>query len=268
MPSGIGDYRIVSKVGRTRLAVVYAAEHTQLRRPVAIKVLAPEAGHAGYAFLHEARVLDRLRHPAIPRVYDCGTHEGAPWFATDLFAGRSLARVIADGARIEVACILRDLSAILLHAERHGIALRSLTADRVACVGDARGIALAITAWHDARAIADAPADLAGSVHALGVIAFQSLTGVMAHAASTLASLTTSVSVAAYAPSAAPRVAWLIDRMLSRDPRDRPSLAEVHAQACRILDTQHAPVVLDEVDDIVELDDIDEVTRIDIAVAG
>ncbi len=259
MGSGIGDYRIVSKVGRTRLAVVYAAEHVQLRRPVALKVLAPEASHASYAFLHEARSLDRLRHPAIPRVYDCGTHGGAPWFATDLAPGRTLARVIADGARIDVACILRDLSAILQHAEHRGIALRGLTSDRVACVGDHRGIALAITDWHDARAIADSPADVAGSVHALGVIAFQTLTGVMAHAASTLATLAGTDSVAAYAPRAPARVAWLVDRMLARDSRDRPSLAEVHAQATRILAMERAPV-------IAELDDSDEVTRIDIAI--
>jgi serine/threonine protein kinase len=260
MGRGIGDYRITRKIGRTRLAVVYAAEHAQLRRPVAIKVLAPEAGHAAYAFLHEARVLDRMRHPAIPRVYDCGTHEGAPWFATDLFAGHSLARVIAEGARIEVACVLRDLSAILLHAERHGVALRALTSDRVACVGDARGIALCITEWHDARAIADAPSDLAASVHALGVIAFQTLTGVMAHASTTLATLTGSASVADYAPRTSSRISWLIDRMLSRDPRDRPTLGEVHAQAARILEGARLPLP--------EVDATDEVTRIDIAIAG
>ena len=256
MGRGIGDYRIVSTLGRTRLAVVYAAEHVQLRRPVAIKVLAPEAAHASDAFLHEARILDRLRHPAIPRVCDAGTHEGAPWFATDLFGGRSLAKVIADGARIEVACILRDLSAILLHAERRGIALRALTADRVACIGNAGGIALCITDWHDARLVADAPADLAGSVHALGVIAFQTLTGVMAHAASTLATLAGGDSVASYAPRAESRVAWLVDRMLARESRDRPTLAEIHAQSCRIVETQRAPVI----------EDLDEVTRIDFAI--
>jgi serine/threonine protein kinase len=255
MGRGIGDYRIVEKLGRTRLAVVYAAEHIQLRRPVAIKILAPEAGHAAYAFLHEARVLDRLRHPAIPRVYDGGTHEGAPWFATDRFAGRSLAQVIADGARIEVACILRDLSAILLHAERRGIALRSLTADRIACIGDSRGIALAITDWHDARSLVDAPGDPAASVHALGVIAFSTLTGVMAHAASTLATLAGAGSVADYAVRTPTRVAWLVDRMLSRDSRDRPTLAEVHAQASRMLESERLPLP----------EYTDPVTRIDVA---
>jgi hypothetical protein len=257
---GMADYRIVSRIGRTRLAVIYAAEHTQLRRPAALKLLAPEAGHAAYAFLHEARVLDRMRHPAIPRVYDCGTHEGAPWFATDLFAGRTLARVIAEGARIDIACVLRDLSAILLHAERHGIALRGLTSDRIACVGDARGIALCITEWHDARAIADAPADIAASVHALGVIAFQTLTGVMAHAATTLATLAGADSVAAYAPRTPARITWLVDRMLSNNPRDRPTLAEVHAQASRILEAANARMP--------ETEYTDEVTRIDIAIAG
>jgi hypothetical protein len=209
----------------------------------------------------EARILDRLDHPCIPHVID----RGPGYFATNLLTGRTLAQVIADGARIDVACVLRDLSSILLHAEQRGVALRALTADRVACVGDERGVALCIPDWHDARRLEHAHGDVAASVHALGLIAFQILTGVMAHAPATLATLATSASVADYLPRTPARIAWLVDRMLARDPMDRPSLAEIHEQASRILAT--VPVVPRRAR--IEMPhDTDEVTRIDIAIAG
>lgn len=249
----LADYRIVRPLRRTSLTTVHEASHR--RGPVALVVSrAPTR-----AFLAEARILDRLDHPCVPRVVD----RGVDYFATDLLTGRTLAQVIGDGARIDVAGVLRDLASILRHAQQRGVALRALTADRVTCVGDSRGVALCVADWHDARYVADAPADVAGSVHALGLIAFQLLTGVMAHAPATLATLATSASVADYLPRTPARVAWLVDRMLARDPLDRPSLAEVHEQAIRILDT--TPFVPRR--PRLEVD-LDEATRIDIAIAG
>jgi hypothetical protein len=146
----------------------------------------------------------------------------------------TLADAIAAGARIDVAHVLRDLSAILLGAQRGGHALRRLTADRVLCIGDARGVVLTIDSWHDARPIANAPADVGASVHALGMIAIQIATGVMPYAATTLATLGRTSSLATQARLPA-RLAWLVDRMLARDPADRPSLAEIHEQTTKLL---------------------------------
>ena len=151
----------------------------------------------------------------------------------------TLADAIAAGARIDALHVIRDLSAILLRAERSGYALRRLTADRVICIGDARGVLLQIDSWHDARAIANAPADVPASVHALGLIAFQVLTGVMPYAAATLAPYARRVGEHANVPA---RVAWLVDRMLARDPSDRPSIAEVYTAAHRMLEADQVAV--------------------------
>jgi hypothetical protein len=181
----------------------------------------------------------------------------------------SLADAIAAGARIDVAHVLRDLSAILLRAERGGYALRKLTAARVLCIGDARGVALAIDSWHDARLVANAPADVAASVHALGVIALQIATGVMPYAATTVAAVA-GASIARYTKLPA-RLAWLVERMLASDPSDRPSLAEVHDQAAKLLAAAvaapAAPKPHPRVRPRVEVPmDFDDVTRIDVAV--
>lgn len=182
----------------------------------------------------------------------------------------TLADAIAAGARIDVAHVLRDLSAILLRAQRGGYALRRLAADRVLCIGDARGVALTIDSWHDARSIANAPADLGASVHALGMIALQIATGVMPYAATTLATLAGTATAHARMPA---RLAWLVERMLARDPADRPSLAEIHALATKLL---AAPVAAPPVhprvrarpsiDAPAELDDTTRIERIEIAV--
>ena len=185
----------------------------------------------------------------------------------------TLADAIAAGARIDALHVIRDLSAILLRAEHSGYALRRLTADRVVCIGDARGVVLAIDSWHDARPIPNAPADLAASVHALGLIAFQTLTGVMPYAASTLAPFARKVGDHARVPA---RIAWLVDRMLARDPSDRPTLAEVYVAAHRMLEppanTAPAPVAAPPKKPhprVVPRTPVDfdaDVTRIDIAV--
>ncbi|MBV8758410.1 MAG: hypothetical protein JO257_14080 [Deltaproteobacteria bacterium] len=179
----------------------------------------------------------------------------------------TLADAIAAGARIDALHVIRDLSAILLRAEHSGYALRRLTADRVICIGDARGVILAIDSWHDARPTANAPADLAASVHALGLIAFQTLTGVMPYAASTLAPFARHVADVTRVPA---KVAWLVDRMLARDPNDRPTLAEVYTAAQRML---AAPVAAAKPHPRVvqratayAIDQTEEVTRIDIAI--
>ena len=186
----------------------------------------------------------------------------------------TLADAIAAGARIDVAHVLRDLSAILLRAQRGGYALRRLTADRVLCIGDARGVALTIDSWHDARAIANAPADLGASVHALGMIALQIATGVMPYAATTLATLASTATAHARMPT---RLAWIVERMLARDPADRPSLVEIHALTTKLLAAPvaapaaapAAPKVHPRVRARPVIDapvDFDDTTRIDLAI--
>ncbi|HUJ62967.1 MAG TPA: hypothetical protein VLX92_30900 [Kofleriaceae bacterium] len=260
-PRRIGDYRIAGEVRRDHRTIVYVADHQALDRQVALRVMTAEAARlprAELGFLNEARVLDRLHHPCVPRVYECGVHAGQAWFATDLVIGPSLAELVAGGARIDVACLLRDLSAILQHAARRGIALRGIAADRVACVAHRGGIVLCIDNWSFARGVLDAPGDVAASVYALGVVAFQAMTGVLAFAASTMASLAGQGSVRSYWPHAPRDVAALLDRMLARDPARRPTLAEVHDAALRLLDGPP----------IAPAPDFDEITHTDIAIAG
>jgi serine/threonine protein kinase len=68
-------YRLLERVARGGMGVVYAAEDEKLQRRVALKVLDVPGteGDLASRLLREARVLARLEHPGIVPVHDVGT---------------------------------------------------------------------------------------------------------------------------------------------------------------------------------------------------
>jgi serine/threonine-protein kinase len=93
-------YRLRGALGRGASSVVYEAEHVDLGRRVAIKVLAPESTDSReftVRFRREARALSRLAHPGLVRVHDFGqTSEGRLYSVMELLEGQSL-RTLLDG---------------------------------------------------------------------------------------------------------------------------------------------------------------------------
>src|SRR5215471_338369 len=99
----VGDrYRIVTRIGVGGMGAVYRAEHTMMRRDLAVKVLLPELGgkeEFARRFEREAESASRLTHPNIISVTDFGrTAGGAPFLVMEFLAGESLSSVIAQGA--------------------------------------------------------------------------------------------------------------------------------------------------------------------------
>jgi serine/threonine protein kinase len=91
-------YKLGRELGRGSTSVVYEAEHLDLGRKVALKVLSPEGGEGGVAefverFRAEARVLSSLSSPALVTVHDFGeTGDGRPYCAMELLSGETLER--------------------------------------------------------------------------------------------------------------------------------------------------------------------------------
>ncbi|RKY18688.1 MAG: hypothetical protein DRQ55_12665 [Planctomycetota bacterium] len=117
MPSRLGDFRILSEIGRGGMGVVYEAEQVSLGRRVALKLLPPALQHDRRLvgrFRREAEAAGRLRHPNIVPVYACGEAGGTPFFAMERVQGTSLAQIIEDrregrdgGAPVEPAAYRR-----------------------------------------------------------------------------------------------------------------------------------------------------------------
>ncbi len=91
-------YRIQRKIGQGSMGAVYEAEHLDLGRHVALKILAPEhATSADYAvrFRREARALSRLSHPNLVVLHDFGqASDGRIYCAMEMLEGQTLDKTL------------------------------------------------------------------------------------------------------------------------------------------------------------------------------
>jgi hypothetical protein len=93
----LGRYRLVRELGRGGMALVWLAQDTELRRPVALKILRPglalERAHVD-RFRREGLAIAKLAHPSIVQIYDVGADKGFHYLAMEYVEGPSLARVL------------------------------------------------------------------------------------------------------------------------------------------------------------------------------
>jgi serine/threonine-protein kinase len=133
-------YRIVNRIGIGGMGAVYRAEHTMMRRDLAIKVLLPElSGKEEFArrFEREAESASRLDHPNIITVTDFGrTAEGSLFLAMEFLAGTSLAAAIAAGPMPvpRALAIMRQILRALDHAHSAGVVHRDLKPENIMLV--------------------------------------------------------------------------------------------------------------------------------------
>jgi serine/threonine protein kinase/formylglycine-generating enzyme required for sulfatase activity len=93
----LGDFAIEREVGRGGMGVVYEARQVSLGRHVALKVLSPALQlqeRALWRFQREARLLARLDHPGIVKVFEAGEADGMPFYAMEFVVGAPLGAVI------------------------------------------------------------------------------------------------------------------------------------------------------------------------------
>jgi len=137
----VGDrYRIVSRIGVGGMGAVYRAEHTMMRRDLAVKVLLPELGgqlEFARRFEREAESASRLTHPNIINVTDFGrAPTGQLFLAMEFLAGDSLSTLIGQGPlpRDRALAIARQMLRGLDHAHGAGVIHRDLKPDNIMLV--------------------------------------------------------------------------------------------------------------------------------------
>ncbi|HEY4055010.1 MAG TPA: serine/threonine-protein kinase [Kofleriaceae bacterium] len=125
------------------MGVVYAAEHTLLGRPAAIKVLLPDYSQKPEIvtrFFNEAKAATAIRHPGIIEIYDFGwSGTGAAFIVMELLIGEPLTTRL-KAARIPWHRALqlgRQIAGALSAAHDTGIVHRDLKPDNVFIVRDA-----------------------------------------------------------------------------------------------------------------------------------
>lgn len=205
-----GKFRVVGPLGQGGMGVVVLAVDERLQRDVAIKLIRPgqtSSDEAHQRFLTEARAMARVRHENVVEIYSFGEMHASPYFVMEYVPGTNVANWLDDGiledrlppidealGYLDQMC--RGLAAIHASGTIHGDLKPSNVllgpASRVAIadmglsrVFDANGTPgehpMAGTPLYMPPEFArtDLPMELLkrGDVYALGVIAFEMLTG-------------------------------------------------------------------------------------------
>ena len=200
--TALGSYRIVEEIGRGGMATVYKAHHPGLDRFVAIKVL-PDffAEDEDYRdrFQQEARSIARLKHPNILNVFDFGQERGITYLVLELVSGGTLSDRLGGQMDLqEVVAFLRPLAGALDHAHSQGVLHRDIKPSNILLHRDgtpvladfglarmaapvkkltASGIVLGTPEYMSPEQAVGGPIGPASDLYALGIVAYEMVTG-------------------------------------------------------------------------------------------
>ncbi len=206
----------------------------RLGRPVAVKLLYPSVGtqpDTRRRFATEARAAAVVNHPHVVAVHDTGVHRGRHYIVLERLPGQNLADVLARSGPLpagQVRAIMRDVLSALGAAHRRGVLHRDVKPAnilftphggvKIADFGVAKSPDTPQTltnrvfgtmAYLPADRIAGRPATPSDDLYALGVVAYEALTGRRAYPQDNIARVGRrdrgGASDAAVGPAARPR---------------------------------------------------------------
>jgi eukaryotic-like serine/threonine-protein kinase len=139
-------FRIVRVLGSGGMGMVFEADHLDLDRRVALKVMVRNVDNnedAVARFLREARAAARLNSPHVAKVLDVGRLEqGAPYLVMELLEGQNLQALIKKRGRIpvtEAVDYLLEACEALAEAHGAGIVHRDIKPANLFLANDAYG---------------------------------------------------------------------------------------------------------------------------------
>jgi len=212
-------YHVLSKLGEGGMGQVYLAEHVRMGRKSALKVMNPamvKDADAISRFNREAANASHLNHPNVADVYDFGeTSDGIIYLAMEFVDGPPLRRLIEEQGPLSpqrASLIVRQTADALAAAHDMGIVHRDLKPDNIMIARDRDGgdvvkvvdFGIAKAADNAAQKVTKtglvvgtpeymSPEQLAGDkldgrsdIYALGLVAFNMLTGKLPFPADTV----------------------------------------------------------------------------------
>ena len=257
----LGEFEIGPELGRGAMAAVFLAREISLDRKVAIKVMSPgllmDEGMAE-RFKREAITIAHLNHPNIVSVHSVRQVAGLHFFVMRHIHGRSLEQVIQRAGRLPipiVRSILYQVGSALTYAHRSRVVHRDIKPANILIDEDGNavvtdfGIAKVAelpSATHPG-ALVGTPAymspeqcsgdDVSGASdqYALGVVAYEMITGVSPFTGSTYTVMQGHMEQAPrplqhHVPECPPELESAVLRMLEKEPSARwPSIADARA---------------------------------------
>jgi serine/threonine-protein kinase len=134
MPAGtqFAGYRITDVIGRGGMSIVYAAEHIQLGRRIALKLMAPHLGgdeSFRERFIRESQIAASLDHPNVVPIYDAGESDGFLYIAMRYVEGIDLRTLFKRQGALGLGqslFLLEQVAGALDAAHEHGLVHRDI----------------------------------------------------------------------------------------------------------------------------------------------
>jgi predicted ATPase len=267
-PPAIPGFEILGERGRGGMGVVCQARDLSLGRLVALKFLAQNATRDSRRlerFRREARAASALNHPAVCTLYHFGEFAGQPYLVLEWIEGQTLRNLIRPNPDLtRLLPIARQIAEALRVAHAAGIVHRDIKPENlmirpdgylkvldfglarlmprgsgtppVVSVADSElGLLLGTASYMSPEQARAQTVGSASDVFSLGIVLYELSTG--QHPFQTGGDVGTLASIVGHEAIAPRRLNSeipellndLILRMLAKDPRDRPTAAEIEA---------------------------------------
>jgi HD-like signal output (HDOD) protein len=262
----IHHYQVANLIGRGAMGIVIKAHDTALDRPVALKLLAPELAdcrEAHQRFALEARYAAAIRHEHVVTIFAVSEVDGIPFLVMEYVAGTSLQDRLDAGEALTVAEIVRvarqtalglaaahDIRVIHRDIKPANILLEENTRRvRITDFGLARamdhdpklsqsGMLIGTPLYMSPEQVDGKPLTPASDLFSLGSVLYTLCTGKPPFSAESLSGLLHAVAektpppIRTVNPAIPEWFAQLVEKLHSKDPKDRfPSAAAV-AECC------------------------------------
>jgi predicted ATPase len=261
----VPGYEVEGPLGRGGMGVVYAARQLSLDRKVALKFLPAECARDPAwleRFRREALTASALNHPHICTIYDSGECAGRPYLSMELVEGRTLADLVNERPSMdELAGLIGQAARALAAAHAAGVVHRDIKpqnlmarADGIVKVLDF-GLARRLPSEAGADTLADTdpgtrvgtllymspeqargePVGTASDIFSLGVVSYELATGRHPFGGHTEVGIAQAIveqcplPIPRLNPEVSAALDSLIQRMLAKDSRLRPTAIEVDA---------------------------------------
>ncbi|HLX63603.1 MAG TPA: serine/threonine-protein kinase [Planctomycetota bacterium] len=271
----VGDYDIVSKLGQGAMGSVYLAKQVSSGQMVALKILPPDLAKDQELlerFKRESRASQRFSHPNIVSAVEFGTVEKYHYLAMEYVDGPDLESMLKKNGPFQEELLLRvasDICAALEEIERHKIVHRDIKPSNImmtstgifrltdlglasAGQGDQRltmaGFAVGTPYYlspEQARGQLDV--DIRADIYGFGATLYHLCTGnVPFPGTNPVVVMTQHISTPlkpprAVDPAISAHISALIERMMEKDPADRPQSAAQLREAVELCKKGQAP---------------------------
>ena len=250
-PETIGKYEIIEQVAVGGFGVIYKGWDPFIKRTVAIKMCATPDEEVRQRFQQEAEFVGNLVHRNITLVFDYGVEDEVPYIVQEFLSGFDVDELLKAGVvqdENSIVSILLQVAEGLEFAHERGIVHRDIKPSNIRVLEDGTvkimdfgiaksilaaskltqtGIALGTAGYLAPEQIQGRTVDARTDIFALGVVAYELVTGVRPFESATLSNVLYKIlneepeypaDTSAHCSEALDRV---IRRCMAKEPADR-----------------------------------------------